>query len=84
MKFALETANVTRAVKYFRVVPYEFWVNRNIVWRKERKRKESKEKGKEGKGRETRNICSKRRVKQAIQNNKECDIAKGEPDVKFI
>lgn len=47
MKFALETANVTRTVKYFRVVPYELGVNRNIMWRKETKRKERKRKGNE-------------------------------------
>jgi hypothetical protein len=50
MKFALETANVTWAVKYFTVVPYEMGVNYNIIWRKETKRKERKEKGKEKKG----------------------------------
>jgi hypothetical protein len=40
VKFALEIVNVTRAVKYLRVVPYEFGVNHNIMWRKERKGKE--------------------------------------------
>ena len=41
--------------------------------------------GKERKGKEIRrNICSNRRVKQATQSNKECDIAKGESDMKFI
>ena len=78
MKFALETVNVTRAVKYFRFVAYEFGVNYNSMWRKERKRKERK-------GREIRrNVCSNRRVKQAIQSNKEYDIAKGESDTKYI
>ena len=48
MKFPLETVNVIRAVKYFRVVPHESGVNHNIMWRKERKRKERK--GEEGKG----------------------------------
>jgi hypothetical protein len=44
MKFALETVNVTRAVNYFRIVPYESGVNHNIMWRK--KGKEKKRKGK--------------------------------------
>jgi len=52
---------------------------------KEKKGKEKKGKEKERKAREIRrNICSNRRVKQAIQGNKECDIAKGESDMKFI
>ena len=84
MKFALETAHVTRAVKYFRVVPYEFGVNCNIIWRKERKRKGRKRKEEERKEREIRNICSKKRVKQAIESNKEYDIAEGESDMKYI
>jgi len=49
MKFALETVNVIRVVKYFRIVLYEFRVNHNIMWRKERKGKENERKGREGK-----------------------------------
>jgi len=43
---------VTTAVTYFRVVPYEFGVNHNIMWRKERKIKERKRKEKKRKGRQ--------------------------------
>jgi hypothetical protein len=31
-----------------------------------------------------RNICSRRRVKQAIKINKGYDVAKGESDMKFV
>jgi len=61
MKFALETVKVTRVEQYFRVVLYEFRVNHNIMWRKERKGKRKERKGREIR----RNICSNRRVKQA-------------------
>ena len=73
MKFALETVNATRTVKCFGVVTYVFGIKSNIMWRKERNEREIR-----------REICSKRRVKQAVQSNKGCDIAKGESDMKFI
>jgi hypothetical protein len=69
---------VTRAEKYFRVVLYEFEINHNITCREKRK-------GKERMGRVTRrNICSRRKVKQAIKIKKGCDIVTGESDMKFI
>jgi hypothetical protein len=66
---------VTRAVKYFWVVLYELEINHNITWSKKRK-------GREMMGRvKRRNICSRRRVKQAIRINKGYDIAKGVSDM---